>query len=354
MALGCGCAAAVVHPDSDAHCGCGGSTPKPSGGRAPAVTSELYAAADVAQAAASTRETTDLIAASAGMEPSCRPLLWPMLIGLAEPSTDAELESEYQSLSGKVNTVDESLVKTIDADMPRTIVTDERRSRLRALLLAHCVFAPSWGYFQGMNEVGCVVLEAYEGGGGTGSLGRQFWLLRGVLATSSDNWARADLGGVWMQARAVRCVLQHADKPLAARLEALEGRGFSKEQPLAFLFGPIFLRLKRELATLEEAMRLWEVCWASGRHFHIFVLSAFVMTQRKQLMRIRGGGAEVHHLFNQLHGKLFAAPLLAAARVLRNASSVSEQVDAVMMKAPDDSVPATPAAPGGAKTLYAL
>ena len=76
--------------------------------------------------------------------------------------------------------------------------------------------------------------------------------------------------------------------------------------------------------------------------------------QRKQLMRIRGGGAEVHHLFNQLHGKLFAAPLLAAARVLRNASSVSEQVDAVMMKAPDDSVPATPAAPGGAKTLYAL
>ena len=36
------------------------------------------------------------------------------------------------------------------------------------------------------------------------SIGTTFWLLRGVLSQSSQNWAHANLDGVWRQGRAVR------------------------------------------------------------------------------------------------------------------------------------------------------
>ena len=74
-------------------------------------------------------------------------------------------------------------------------------------------------------------------------------LLRGVLAHCSDNWSHTALEGGWRQARAVRRVLRASDKALALKLERLEGAN-AAEQPLAFLFGPIFLRLKRELLVL--------------------------------------------------------------------------------------------------------
>ena len=281
------------------------------------------------------------IAASNGMKLECRPMLWPVLVGL-EPWADDKLivsddddacEAEYALLASQVDTVDASLIRTIDADIPRTDMSGERRVSLRALLLAHCVLEPAWGYFQGMNEVGCVLLEACEGGGGMGGLGRKFWLFRGVLAHSSENWARSDLGGVWRQARAVQHLLDLVDKPLAAKLRAVEGAsgGPVHEQPLTFLFGPIFLRLKREMADLEQCMRLWEVCWASGRYFHVLVIAAFVCMQRKAVLRLHShrGIAELCRLFGLLHGSQRAAPLLEAARKLQHRSDVTQALEQV-------------------------
>ena len=371
------------------------------------------------------------IAASGGIEPSLRLQLWPPLLGLApwpvaphvdETDTLASLEAEYTSLLSRSSSVDLSLMRTIDADVPRTDgdLSPAECAVLRDLLVAHCVLQPAWGYFQGMNDIGRVVLAAHaaaahgahasrsssdavlvhptpgatdaappprassvrvapspgaaepaaaEGGGsGAGggmgvsdacsstdamggteagtsdalspaSLGVVFWLLRGVLAHSSDNWAHEGLGGVWRQARTVRKVLHIADPKLARRLDALDseqfkggGRAGEREQPLAVLFGPIFLRLKREMLDVEEAMRLWEVCWASGRHFHVLALAALVRTQRKPILRLRDGSGfgELHRLFGALHGTMCAATLLAGARALAAKPAVLAALESMM------------------------
>ena len=66
------------------------------------------------------------------------------------------------------------------------------------------------------------------------SAGHAFWLLRGVLRLSSDNWAHAHLEGVWQQARAVRNVLYRIDKKLAMKLDLLEGTVVA-DQPMVLV-----------------------------------------------------------------------------------------------------------------------
>ena len=40
------------------------------------------------------------------------------------------------------------------------------------------------------------------------------------------------------------------------------------------------LRLKREMASYEQARRVWEVCWAAGGDFHLKVLAGLVLSQQ--------------------------------------------------------------------------
>ena len=331
---------------------------------------------DAAAAASSSSEhLIARIAASGGLEPSLRLALWPPLLKLvpwpSSISTDAldgaALDAEYSALRERApGTVDASLVRTIEADVPRTDSTLSRAqlSALHDLLLAHCVLQPTWGYFQGMNDICRVVLSAHDASAAGGDapaprLGTAFFLLRGVLAHSSDNWAHANLDGVWRQARAVRRVLLCADRKLMRHIDAVEraastgprqamakrGRGGggggggrasdapAPQQPFACLFGAIFLRLKRELLSVEEAMRLWEVCWASGRHFHVLCLAALVRRLRAELMRVRAepsGAGELHRLFGTLHGTQSAAALLEGARALQATPGVADALDSVM------------------------
>ena len=332
-----------------------------------------------------------VIATSSGMAPVLRQAMWPPLLGLAPwpsaPHHDPDehscaLQAEYAELVSRVGTVDPSLVRTIDADVPRTDAdfSVAQEGVLREMLLAHCVLKPKWGYFQGMNDIARVIIAAsaspddpsivgatppcpsprgqclpaategrepcaqstapsVAGKADVGVVlgdGRAFQLLRGVLMQSADNFAHPKLAGVWRQARAVRAILRVADPKLARKVEALDGtgsvgaRGMPNDQPLAFLFGPIFLRLKRELVDLEEAMRLWEVCWACGRHFHVVAIAAFVCMQRKAVLALRGGMSEVHVLFGRLGKSQRAAPLLTAARRLQRKPRVLEALEEAM------------------------
>ena len=216
----------------------------------------------------------------------------------------------------------------------RTPIADEQKPVLRSLLLAHCVLQPQWGYFQGMSDIGCVALKAAADAGCPDV--NAFGLLHGMLLHSADNWTSADLGGVWRQHRAMRAILQIVDRKLAQKLAYCDGQmGSTAEQmPYAFLFGAVFLRLQRELVSLEEAMRLWEVSWAIGGHFHIVVLVAFVRSQRRAIMRPGVGSAEVHQLFSRLHETQCAAPLLLAARALHAKRGVSEALEQAMAAAP--------------------
>ena len=100
---------------------------------------------------------------------------------------------------------------------------------------------------------------------------------------------------------------------------------------MAFLFGPIFLRLKREMVDLEQTMRLWEVSWARGRHFHVLVVAAFVCKQREPIMKVPVNSAtQLFQLFGRLHGTQYASPLLVAARKIESQSGVLNAVEEVM------------------------
>ena len=191
--------------------------------------------------------------------------------------------------------------------------------------------------------------------------GQIFWLLRGVLAHCSDNWAHEDLEGVWRQARAVRAVLLVSAPKLMRRLDSMERHGSRNgpaerssnarrrsrggaaaaaddephevAQPLAFLFGAIFLRLKREMTEHDEAMRLWEVCWANERNFHVLVLAAFVSAQAEKIGAVPPGASaigRIHQMFGALHGTQQAAPLLARARELQRQPGVWRALEGVM------------------------
>jgi len=257
------------------------------------------------------------IAESAGLPAALRVTLWPPLLGL----DDAEVEEPYERLTREFGNVDPSLVRTIDGDVPRTPLDDAQRPLLRSLLLAHCVLESKWGYFQGMSDIACVALKVAADGGGSDA--KAFQLLRGLLRHSSDNWSHSDLKGVWRQHRTVRAVLQVVDPRLSKRLAAIDRTfGSAEEQPFSFLFGIVFLRLKRELVDLEETCRLWEVSWAIGPHFHLLVVAALVRSQRRAILRDVRAPAELHALFGKMHGTHHSEPLLRAASDLHARAEV--------------------------------
>mmetsp|Transcript_22663 Transcript_22663/g.45480 ORF Transcript_22663/g.45480 Transcript_22663/m.45480 type:complete len:182 (-) Transcript_22663:174-719(-) len=166
-----------------------------------------------------------------------------------------------------------------------------------------------------MADIACVALKAAGDSGGSNA--SAFQVLRGILMHSAANWSHADLDGVWQQHRAVRAVLLVADPRLAKRLVEIDHAfGAAELQPLAFLFGIVFLRLKRELVDLEEVCRCWEVCWANGPHFHVLVIAALVRSQRRSILRHVRTVAELHSHFGRLRGTQYSAPLLQAAHAL--------------------------------------
>ena len=277
------------------------------------------------------------VGASSGMAAGLRFTVWPVLLGLDADGATSREEKFATLLDQAGTSVDKSLVTTIDADVPRTEdLTAEQQRMLRELLLAHCVLQPVWGYFQGMHDMASVVLHACENmeRGSESVASRAFWLLRGVLLHCAENWSYADLQGVWRQARAVRGVLREADAKLAQKLGSLED-SHSADQPLAFLFGPIFLRLKRETIDMEQAMRLWEVSWANGKTFDVLLIAALVRTQRSAIMSLRAGpsaSAQLHQLFGKLRGTQRAAPLLEEARRLQANAKCLAAVEAELTR----------------------
>ena len=201
--------------------------------------------------------------ASLCLAPALRPVLWPRLLDVGSSNTPdfaALLERAGGDAGGGIDT---SYLKTIDADVPRTD-RDEDAFRdadgaglraLRRLLLAHCARDGGDGYFQGMNDLAAVVLHAVNATAGTdAAVAAAFGVFEGVLADTRANWAHDDLAGVHAQARLVQLVLQAADPKLAKKLAATtRARAGAKDQPLLFLFQPLFLRFKREMASYEEA-----------------------------------------------------------------------------------------------------
>ena len=271
------------------------------------------------------------------LAPALRPVLWPRLLDVGSSNTPdfaALLERAGGDAGGGI---DASYLKTIDADVPRTD-RDEDAFRdadgaglraLRRLLLAHCARDGGDGYFQGMNDLAAVVLHAVNAtAGDAAAVASAFGVFEGVLADTRANWAHDDLAGVHAQARLVQLVIQAADPKLAKKLAAIDatrGAG-AKDQPLLFLFQPLFLRFKREMASYEETCRLWEASWAwPGRGFHLLVAAALIRSQRAALLKLRPGPeaiAEEATLFNRLVGTMHAAPLVAAARALGEVPAV--------------------------------
>jgi hypothetical protein len=281
-------------------------------------------------------ELVEKLAVGSGCASSLRPRVWPLLLGLvprsaseaAREAAAAENADEYRRLCALGESgVEQSHVRVIDADVPRTdevrqgLLQPEDLAVLRSMLLAHCIAVPRWGYYQGMCDLAAVTLGIAAGR----DPALAFWLLRGVLGASESNWAHADLAGVWRQARTVDEVLHVVDPKLSRRIRSLEGRpppvahGAAKGSvPLAFLFGALFLNLKREFADAEQACRCWEVCWAHGGHLNLLVVAAYVRTRRRTVLhKSTRSVAELHQIYGgraEPPVRLLAAPLLRCAR----------------------------------------
>ncbi|KAL1522441.1 hypothetical protein AB1Y20_017429 [Prymnesium parvum] len=306
---------------------------------------------------------------SGGLAAPLRARLWPPLLSLlpwdaaagARAASDEARRAVFvRLLDGEV---DARHRKVIDGDVPRTDRErpewrDERSlAPLRQLLMAHCVHSP-WGYSQGMADLAAVVLVALgpsavehsprgadsdasaarlrdvagdapsppprSSNSDAASLSVAFWAFEAILNDSAPNWCEENLRGVWLQARAVLAVLRVEDPTLAKQILAIEstplGTLLSEEQPFAFLFQPILLRLKREMRDYEQACRLWEVTWAmGGLRFSIVLLVAYIQSQRAHVMKLRPvplAMADLHRTFSSLVGTMEASPLLNAARRL--------------------------------------
>jgi len=266
------------------------------------------------------------IAASAGCVPSLRPLVWPALLGLAPWSASADerkaaLEASTAAYAETCargdGAIEAGLLRVIDADVPRTAELaggDEDQPVLRKLLVALAASAPEYSYWQGMNDLTAAVLA----GGAAREPELAYWMLGGAFNDWRENWIHADLSGVWRQARAVLAVLDAADAPLGRRIRALEaapGSGGGGATPLPWLFSALFLRLRRELASADEACRCWEVCWAAGEGFHVLVCCALVRSHRKFILGKKTRSvAQLHQRFGS--GGARAAELLGGARRL--------------------------------------
>jgi len=318
------------------------------------------------------------VAESEGLTAGARARLWQHLLGIAAwEASEAEIKAHTAELTIRFEellhraeveeAVERQDVTVIDSDVPRT---DRELPRwhdeaalapLRAMLLAHCVHraggSTARGYYQGMNDLAAVLLDQVVTPQASPPppqppppppqpqqpwlrLGLQpppppptpptrrqiasaFWLYEAFLEQSAANWAGDGFEGVWVQTRAVAQIVAAAAPRLARHLRRIdESRSpeLADAQPLACLFQAALLRLKREMASYEQACRVWEVCWAAGGDFHLKVLAGLVLSQQAAILRLKphgSGFADLHRHFMQLEGRLQAAPLLQAARRLQ-------------------------------------
>ena len=118
----------------------------------------------------------EAIAASDGLAHELRGRLWLHLLGVVPWSADqqqctqaidgktAEFGALLHRAAEEAGAVSPADRKVIEGDIPRTDrelpewKELESLEPLRSLLLAHCVHS-SWGYFQGMTDIGAVVLS---------------------------------------------------------------------------------------------------------------------------------------------------------------------------------------------------
>ena len=302
-----------------------------------------------------------------------RHLFWPYLLGVdAWDTSSAQRErSRAQRLlrfeelvQRSVYSVQKSDATVIDGDVPRTDrdlprwKDEAALGPIRTLLMAHCAHeaATVRGYCQGMNDVAAVVLDAWlptdhpKSPPSVATMSEAFWLFEGILDRTAADWGAGDeFAGVWRQTRCVAAIVSAASAKLGAHLRRIDetrGADLARDQPLACLFGCVLLRLKREMVSYEETRRLWEASWANhdssrhGRHFHLVLLAALVLSQRKALLRLpatTSGFAEMHRLFMQLASTQRAAPLLDKARALKRGNrGVGDALDAYAKGLPQE------------------
>jgi hypothetical protein len=304
-------------------------------------------------------EVRQRVAASVGVAGGLREQVWPVLLRAWDPRDAGgadERQAEFERLLAMP--VDEAQLRVIEADVPRTDrdlpqwSSDDSLPPLLSLLRAHLAYAPAVGYYQGMNDVAAIFLD---------TLPRPcdaFFAFEGWVRLTAANWA-AKLQGVWAQARGVMAAIGAAEPKLARHLATLS---IVPDEPLPFLFQLLFLRLKREMRSYEEARRLWEVSWAACDRFDLFLarrveystprevgsaphasasssaqVAGIVVSRRAKLMRVDRMDL-VHKLFMDLSGTLDAAPLIAEARKLHASAAARKAVAAIELdeRLPDE------------------
>ena len=141
---------------------------------------------------------------------------------------------------------------TVDAAC-KTHARHARRLTLRLInmLSMYAVHDPENGYCQGMSDLGAVFV-AIEPDDAIA-----FACFEKLMRTARQTFQH-DEKGIEEQLRVVGDVLKSADRQLYKKLQALgEGGG---DCPM-FVYRMVVVLMRRELP-VEEALRLWEMCWA--------------------------------------------------------------------------------------------
>ncbi|KAG8459197.1 hypothetical protein KFE25_005708 [Diacronema lutheri] len=276
-----------------------------------------------------------------GIEPTLRPRLWLHLLGVVPWRASAvrlatlrakrahayaaalalwAADDEAGALGACAHGSVAKYHRIIAVDVPRTDRALDRwrapesLAPLRRVLLSACALSSAPGYFQGMNDLAAVLLDAL-GGDEADAFASFVALLHGKLALSFEDEQR----GIWRQAAAVVGALRAIDPPLHAALGAAGAIGDNGE--CLVLFQPIFLALKREIGTgpkgdYEGVCRAWETWWAaadplapsgratSGRtncgcaHYELVLILAFLELHRAAIRSNRQGVAGLTKLLN--------------------------------------------------------
>ena len=100
-------------------------------------------------------------------------------------------------------------------------------------------------------------------------------------------------------------------------------------------FGAVFLRLQRLMLSPEETMRMWEVGWAQGEHFHVLVATALLLSQRSAILQPRMDTAKLHQYFATLNRSLYAAELTSTAQRLQSQPRVRAVLEQAMLPLSD-------------------
>ncbi len=141
---------------------------------------------------------------------------------------------------------------TVDAAC-KTHARHARRLTMRLInmLSIYAVHDPENGYCQGMSDLGAVFV-AIEPDDAIA-----FAMFEKLMRTARQNFQH-DEKGIKEQLRVVGNVLKSADRQLYKKLQTLgEGGG---DCPM-FVYRMVVVLMRRELP-VEEALRLWEMCWA--------------------------------------------------------------------------------------------